>query len=429
MLSVAPPELTSTAASISSSTANLSGNLSGHLSGHLNGSVKGPLDGPRELLLTSCTSDGLTICTLVRDWTGSRRAGEWTELLLGTPLKILGILLLGLLARFVAFRIIDRVSEGIATGRAGLSRFDRLPSATALLTTGPLLSARREQRARTMASVLKSVTTGVVAAVVLLTGMQVLGFPIGPLLTGAGIVGVALGFGSQTLVKDFLAGIFMIAEDQYGVGDVVDIAGLSGVVEAVGLRVTRLRDVEGTVWYLRNGEVQRVGNRSQGWARAVLDVGIGYDQDVTRAEHLLLEIARNLHQDPAYADLVLEDPQVWGIESVATDGVVLRLVVKTQPLHQWAVARELRGRIKQRFDAEGLQVAYPPGTLHPTDGPRLRPADGILPDSDGARPLPTDGTRPNPTDGTRPNPTDGTRPLPTDGTRTNPTDGTHHTMS
>ncbi|HET9658615.1 MAG TPA: mechanosensitive ion channel domain-containing protein, partial [Kineosporiaceae bacterium] len=226
-------------------------------------------------LATSCPSDqGISICSLVRDATGDVRAGVWAELVLGTPLKIIAVLLLGGLSRLVLFRVIDRVTEGIAAGRAGLGRFDRLPNATALLTTSPLLSARREQRARTMGSVLKSLTTGAVAVLLLLMVMQLLGFSVTPLLTGAGIVGVALGFGSQTLVKDFLSGVFMIAEDQYGVGDVVDLGQASGVVEAVGLRVTRLRDVDGTVWYLRNGEVLRVGNRSQGWARAVLDIGV-----------------------------------------------------------------------------------------------------------------------------------------------------------
>lgn len=306
------------------------------------------------------TPDELSICSLVRDVTGNRRLGQWAELLLGIPLKVVGIVLLGLLARFIAFRVIERVTEGIATGRASLGRFDRLPNATALLTTSPLLSARREQRARTMGSVLKSVITGVMAAVVLLMVMQVVGLPTQPLLAGAGIVGVAIGFGSQALVKDFLSGIFMIAEDQYGVGDVVDLGEASGVIEAVGLRVTRLRDTEGTVWYIRNGQILRVGNRSQGWARAVLDIQIAYDQDVSRAQDTLLDVARGLHSDPAYEGVVLEDPEVWGIESFSADGVVLRLVVKTQPLEQWKVARELRRRIKDRFDQAGILISRPP---------------------------------------------------------------------
>jgi moderate conductance mechanosensitive channel len=151
----------------------------------------------------------------------------------------------------------------------------------------------------------------------------------------------------------------MLVEDQYGVGDVVDLGDASGVVEAVGLRVTRVRDVNGTVWYIRNGEVLRVGNQSQGWARAVLDVGIAYSEDVARAESILLDVANGLRADEEFGPLVLEEPEMWGIESVTADSVVLRLVVKTQPLQQWVVARELRRRIKDRFDAEGIHVAHP----------------------------------------------------------------------
>jgi small-conductance mechanosensitive channel len=326
---------------------------------------------------TACPpTDGLSICTLVRDATGNVKAGLWAELLLGTPLKIIGVLTLAVAARFVTFRIVDRIVEGIANGRAGLGRLEKLPNATALLTTSPLLSARREQRARTMGSVLKSIITGALAVVTLLMIMQQVGLPTAPLLASAGIVGVALGFGSQALVKDFLSGLFMMAEDQYGVGDVVDLGEASGVVEAVGLRVTRLRDLDGTVWYLRNGEVLRVGNRSQGWARAVLDIAIAYEEAIVPAKQLLLDVAREFQQDEEFAALVMEEPQVWGIESMSAESVVLRLVVKTQPLQQWTVARELRLRIKERFDAEGVRMAYPQAALWVNGNGRGDPEPG-----------------------------------------------------
>ncbi len=307
---------------------------------------------------------GSLICTSFRDWTGNVRAGLWAQALLGTPLRIVTIVVLGFVLRFVLHRIVERVTDKIATGSAGLGRLDaKLPTASAFLATSPLASARREQRARTTASVLKSVTTGVVMTVVLLMVLDTLGIPIGPILASAGILGVAIGFGSQALVKDFLSGIFMIVEDQYGVGDVVDLGEASGVVESVGLRVTRLRDTDGAVWYVRNGEVLRVGNRSQGWARAVLDVGIAYGEDVERATEVLLDVARGVQQDERFRALVLEDPEVWGVESVSAEGVVVRLVVKTAPLEQWGVARELRRRIKERFDAEGIQAAYDKGAV------------------------------------------------------------------
>ena len=285
------------------------------------------------------------------------KAGHWFDVLLGTPLRVAGIVVVGLVVRFLVHRVIDKVVQGIVTGRAGLGRLeDHLPAS---LVTAPLLSARREQRARTMASVLKSLTTAAVGTVVALMVLDEFDVNTAPLLASAGIVGVAVGFGAQALVRDVISGIFMLAEDQYGVGDAVDLGDASGVVEAVGLRVTRVRDVDGTVWYIRNGQVQRVGNRSQGWARAVLDVGVAYGEDLARAEDLLLAVARQLKDDEHFGPLVLEEPEMWGVESVSADGVVLRLVVKTQPLQQWAVARELRRRIKERFDAEGVRVAHP----------------------------------------------------------------------
>ncbi len=288
----------------------------------------------------------------------------WTDVVLGVPGKIVAVVVLGVLIRLAVHRAVTRLADGIATGRAGLGQMDRrLAGATAMLGVSPLLSLRREQRARTLASLLRSITTGTVTVMVALMVMQLLALPIAPVIASAGVLGVAVGFGSQALVKDFLSGIFMIAEDQYGVGDVVDLGAASGVVEAVGLRVTQLRDIDGTVWYIRNGEVLRVGNRSQGWSRAVLDVGVAYSEDVGRVQELLLDLATGLQHDPAFAAQILEDPQVWGIESVSAEAVVVRLVVKTRPLKQWDVARELRRRIKDRFDAAGVQVAYTTGAV------------------------------------------------------------------
>lgn len=278
----------------------------------------------------------------------------WVSTLLDRPLKITLILLVAVIVRLMARRVIDRIAEGIAEGRAGLSRLDdRRATATALLVS-PLVSARRQQRARTTATILKSATTAVVSTIAILTVLPLVGVPNTTLLTSAGVLGVALGFGAQTMIKDLIAGIFMLVEDQYGVGDVVDLGDVNGTVESLGLRVTRVRGADGTVWYLRNGEILRVGNRSQGWARAVLDVGLAQGQDVARAQDLLLDVAGDLAKDPAFARMVIGDPQVWGIESVSADGVAVRLVVKTQPLRQWTVVRELRRRILERFEAEEL---------------------------------------------------------------------------
>lgn len=312
-----------------------------------------------ERAAASCDS-GATICTWVYDATGSRRLGEFAEVIVGTPLRILLVVLVALLLRYVLHRLIERTAEKIARGQAGLGRLDeRLPSATAILAASPLTSARRAQRARTLASVLKSLTTGFIGVLVALVVLGELGINIGPLIAGAGIAGVAIGIGAQSLVKDFISGIFMVIEDQYGVGDVVDLGEAIGTVEAVGLRVSRVRDVDGTVWYVRNGEVLRVGNRSQGWARALLDVQVPYSQDLEQVREIMMDEAEGMRRDPAWARLLLDEPGIWAIEGMGLDAVAVRLIVKTEPLQQWDVGRELRSRIMRRFAAEGIDIALP----------------------------------------------------------------------
>ena len=184
-----------------------------------------------------------------------------------------------------------------------------------------------------------------------------IGFQLGPFIAGAGIVGVALGFGAQNLVKDFLSGIFMILEDQYGVGDVIDLGEVTGTVESVGLRVTRLRDVNGTVWYVRNGEVLRVGNRSQGYAQVVVDLPVPYGADLTAVGAAMKSAADGLAAEPPWAEAVLEEPELLGVEQIGDDRVVLRLTVKVRPADQWQLAPELRRRIADRLDASGAPRA------------------------------------------------------------------------
>jgi small conductance mechanosensitive channel len=151
----------------------------------------------------------------------------------------------------------------------------------------------------------------------------------------------------------------MIFEDQYGVGDVVDAGEATGTVEAVGLRVTRLRDLDGTVWYIRNGEIVRIGNKSQNWARSVLDIGVAYSEDLTRVRRILEEVAHGLWDDEEFRDVVIEEPEVWGVEDLAADAVTMRVTLKTAPLQQWRVSRVMRERIKARFDHEGIEIPFP----------------------------------------------------------------------
>ncbi|WP_310529709.1 mechanosensitive ion channel family protein [Nocardioides sp.] len=232
-----------------------------------------------------------------------------------------------------------------------------------------------------MGSLLKSIVTGVVVAVIVTMMLSELGANIGPVIASAGIIGVALGFGAQSLVKDFLSGIFMIFEDQYGVGDVVDLGEASGTIEAVSLRVTRLRDVNGTVWYVRNGEIIRVGNMSQNWARTVLDINVAYGEDLANVRRVLQDVAHELWLEEDFKGLIIEEPEVWGVEQLGIDGVAVRVTLKTAPMEQWAVARAMRERIKARFDYEGIEMPFTHRVVWHRDRPE--PAtEGAVPEDE-----------------------------------------------
>jgi small conductance mechanosensitive channel len=271
---------------------------------------------------------------------------------------LVALIVIGLVVQWIFHRMIDRLVAHAETGvlpdritHVGIGRGGAEP------TPG---STRRVQRAKTMGTLLKSIVSGIIAAIVVTMMLAEIGLDIGPIVASAGIVGVALGFGSQTLVKDFLSGIFMIFEDQYGVGDAVDMGdGLTGTIEAVSLRVTRLRDTNGTVWYVRNGELYRVGNMSQNWARTVLDVQVSAREDLTRVRRVISDVIDDIWHDEDYEGVVIEEPEIWGIEAITPDSITLRVTLKTAPMEQWRVAREMRERIKSRFDHEGIQAPYP----------------------------------------------------------------------
>jgi small-conductance mechanosensitive channel len=294
-------------------------------------------------------------CAAVYHWTGNEDLAHAAGWLIGKPLTIVWIIVVALVARWLVSRAIGRL---VSRAESGV-----LPSQ---LARGPFAEPenetarhRRVQRAQTIGTLLRSIVSGVIVAIVVMMVLSEIGIDIAPLIASAGILGVALGFGAQSLVKDFLSGIFMIFEDQYGVGDTVNLGEASGIVEAVGLRVTRLRDVDGTVWYVRNGEILRVGNQSQNWARSVLDIAVGYKEDVARVRGILKEVAHELWEDPEYHTMIIEEPEVWGVQSVGPDSVVVRVTLKTMPQQQWNVSREMRERVKARFDDEGIQMPQP----------------------------------------------------------------------
>jgi small-conductance mechanosensitive channel len=315
----------------------------------------------------TCVKGNLSVCGLTWQLTGLKGLGQTLQVVLGVPLKIFVIVVIAILLRRLLQRVIRRSAERIA---AGDGAHDNGTASAAVLFT------RRQARARTLASVLSSSMTALIVIVAILMVMQEVGLPTAPLLASASVIGVALGLGAQSLIRDIVSGVFMIAEDQYGVGDVIDVGEATGSVEAVGLRITRLRDVNGTVWYVRNGEILRVGNQSQGWARAVLDVNVGLGEDLDHVQAVLLQIAEQLRADPAFGPYVLGEPEVWGVESLTVDGVLMRVVVKTQPLQQWTVARELRKRIKNTFDADGIEMKSAPRPMMQDDpNPAAAPAD------------------------------------------------------
>jgi small conductance mechanosensitive channel len=317
------------------------------------------------MFLSSPCEDNESLCKFVDEHTGSPTAANLADWVLGQPLAIIGLVAVGLVTRFVLHRLVDRLvsraeASGLPVKGGWFSRRRRTAEVTHTQELRDLAAAtRRVQRAKTMGDLLKSVITGVLIAIFGTMVLSQVGVNIAPIIASAGIIGIALGFGAQSLVKDFLSGVFMIFEDQYGVGDVIDVGAAIGTVEAVSLRVTRLRDLDGTVWYVPNGEILRVGNKSQNWSRAVVDVGVGYDEDLARAKRVLGEVAHDLWEDDDYRSVIIEEPEVTGVEALAPDAITLRVLVKTAPMEQWAVARELRQRIKARFDHEGIEIPFP----------------------------------------------------------------------
>jgi small conductance mechanosensitive channel len=289
---------------------------------------------------------------------------RWFDWMLGPPLQTFVAILAGMLALVVARWLITRgvrsVVSGGATVRRGARRLaGRTPVGAIIPESDMIAVARRVQRAETIGSVLRSTAALIIAIVVLTIIANIYSWNLGPLLASAGIAGVALGFGAQTLVKDVISGLFLLVEDQYGVGDVIDVGEATGTVEAVGLRVTQIRDLSGTLWYVRNGEVLRVGNMTQGWSKAFVEILVGLDEDVTHAVELVRAAAAELGEDPELARLLLAEAEVTGFEDLTGESIRLRAMIRVAPAKQWLIQRELRARIVRRFRDEGVSLALP----------------------------------------------------------------------
>jgi moderate conductance mechanosensitive channel len=304
------------------------------------------------------------VCQYFLDLTGNQFVSQLLGVLLPDILRTLVILATAWFLVRVVRRAIRKIVRDVAERDS--ERSDGTRRRIPLAATQSLDPARAAMRTETLGNVLRSVASLViwtVAVFVAVGSLRTIALELGPLIAGAGIVGVALGFGSQSLVKDFLTGIFMLLEDQYGVGDIVDVGPATGVVEGITLRTTRLRDVEGVLWHVPNGEITRVGNLSQQWSRSLLDIPVAYSTDIDQAIDIIKRTADVLWKDPEWRGLVLEEPDVWGIEEFADSAIVIRVVLKVVPAQQWAVSRELRMRIKAAFDDAGIEIPFAQRTV------------------------------------------------------------------
>ncbi|MGK5629111.1 mechanosensitive ion channel family protein [Streptomyces sp. URMC 123] len=293
-----------------------------------------------------------TAPSLLEAQQNASQAAGWLEenwsIWLGAGLRILLIVVIAFAVRSVVRKTITRL----------IARMNRSAQAVEGTALGGLLvnAERRRQRSEAIGSVLRSVCSFVILGTAALTVLSVLNINLAPLLASAGVAGVAIGFGARNLVTDFLSGVFMILEDQYGVGDTIDAGVASGEVIEVGLRVTKLRGDQGEIWYVRNGEVKRIGNKSQGWATAAVDVQVRYDEDLEKARAVITEVGERMAKDEPWNEKLWGPVEVLGLESVTLDAMVISTQTRTMPGTSLGVERELRWRIKRAFDEAGIRI-------------------------------------------------------------------------
>jgi small conductance mechanosensitive channel len=304
-----------------------------------------------------CPQDGGTWCEVFLRFTGQEWLARPAGVMIDAGLRVLLIVVLAVTIRALAHRLIRKVSRGVGQGRTpSVLRplRDRAVNGMRQNANGAALVERRRQRAATIGSLLRSIASFLIYGTAFVLVLGEFGVNLAPILASAGVIGVAVGFGAQNLVKDFLSGIFMMLEDQYGVGDVVDLGQAVGTVETIGLRVSTVRDIEGALWYVRNGEIARVGNFSQHFSIALIDVPLGYGADLTLASQVAEKAAADAVADPALERLLLGDVQVLGVQSVTVEGVTLRVTVKTRPGEQVKVRRAMSEAVTTAFQEAGI---------------------------------------------------------------------------
>lgn len=319
----------------------------------------------------ACEGSGDFICDWIYDTTGNEAIAEAADWFIERPLTVLVIIAVALIVNRIARKAIDRAemrmirdrerrleerqAEEVDDGRFEDQEFRAHQKAAQL----NLAAEQAKQRARTVGSVLRSFATTVISTFAILMVLGEFDVNLGPLIAGAGIAGIALGFGAQSIVRDFLSGFFMLVEDQFSVGDVVDVGEASGAVEAITLRTTRIRDVNGTLWYVPNGEIHRVANKSQQWARAVLDIDVAYDTDIATASRVIKEVAVSVWRDHLPDATIIEEPEIWGVERFGESAIAIRLVAKVEPGEQWKTSRVIRQRLVEAFAREGIEIPFP----------------------------------------------------------------------
>ena len=305
---------------------------------------------------------------------------DFYDLLTSDPgIKVLRIGLI-IIGTFMAVRMTRRwlphtVERVIEEREEDQANYDEVRGSPEHYRLRELNRERARQRGTTLAMVGVSVISALLWTLGFLLVLSELRVNLAPLIAGAGIVGIAVGFGAQEMIRDFLSGFFVILEDQYAVGDIVDLGHATGTVEMITMRFTRLRDLEGKVWFIPNGEVRRVGNLSKLWSRAIIDVGIAYEADIDRASEAMVAAANDVRDADIEEATIIDEPTVLGVEDFGASSVVVRMLLRTEPGEQWTVARAVRARIKARFDADGIEIPFSQHVVRMhTEGPNLKPS-------------------------------------------------------
>jgi len=332
----------------------------------------------------ACGSEPGFVCEWVWDVSGNERLAEIIGWSVERPLKVVLILLAAVVVNRllkntidgVVSRLVESRSEKESAAESG-ALVARVGRRARKLTGIHERAERSRQRARTLGGLFRTTTTVAIYVLALLLALGEIGFDLGPLIAGAGIVGFAIGFGAQSMVSDIIAGIFILVEDQYAEGDWVDLGDASGTVEAVNLRTTVLRDIAGSQWTVPNGEIRRVCNFSQDFGKTVLDVDVAYDTDIDLAASVIKEVADELWRENLDSTTIIEEPQIAGVQNFGADSITIRLVVKTEAGEQWATGRLIRARLKKAFDANGIEIPFPQRTVwvHQVDDKGLSPVE------------------------------------------------------